>query len=232
MTIEEIMSIIIDSPDSEDNHVYYGLGKGSMDIQLKDYDDKYFYTVYKNGEVTKHSKKDNIQIDSGYIATLLDANREYVLYSDIPVVRAGYLRYHEKIPSKKIITFIFDSLVLSDYGITYCDFVPADYSNRIRKLEMRKGQYMITLCTVSATKQLNFERKIVGAKCLPYMKSIKSNDALYLYIVKESKLHNYIGSEDRIKTGNIIHDIVDGCKELYPEINMKWKGLSTRYLFY
>ena len=86
------------------------------------------------------------------------------------------------------------------------------------------------MCSIGELVALNIDRKIVGIKSLPYMKSMRK--AIYVYIVKESKLHNYIGSEDKIKTGNIIQDIIDSCHELYPEISMKWKNLNTKYLFY
>lgn len=235
MTLDQIMSIIIDNSDpekrKEENHSYYALFKDSMEVCSVDTNDRYFYTVYKTGEATKHNKRSGLTIATGYVTSMLRPDADYVLYSNIPVVRAGYLTYDRNIISaKRLLADIFDSAILDEKDLEFVSMTPHREENKVSAIEVKRGPYIIKMCSIGELVALNIDRKMVGIKSLPYMKSMRK--AIYVYIVKESKLHNYIGSEDKIKTGNIIQDIIDSCHELYPEINMKWKGLSTRYLFY
>ena len=234
MKLKEIMSIIVDNSDpekrKEENHSYYALFKDSMEICTKDPNDRYFYTVYKTGEATKHNKRSGVTIATGYVTSMLP-DVDYVLYSNIPVVRAGYLIYDRNIISaKRLLADIFDSAVLEEKDLEFVSMTPHREENKVSAIEVKRGPYIIKMCSIGELVALNIDRKIVGMKSLPYMKSMRK--AIYVYIVKESKLHNYIGSEDKIKTGNIIQDIIDSCHELYPEISMKWKNLNTKYLFY
>lgn len=234
MKLKEIMSIIVDNSDPEkrieENH-YYALLKDSMEVCTKDPNDRYFYTVYKTGEATKHNKRSGLTIATGYITSMLRPDVDYVLYSNIPVVRAGYLIYDRNIISaKRLLADIFDSAILDEKDLEFVSMKPHREENKVSAIEVKRGPYMIKMCSIGELVALNIDRKIVGIKSLPYMKSMRK--AIYVYIVKESKLHNYIGSEDKIKTGNIIQDIIDSCHELYPEISMKWKNLNTKYLFY
>lgn len=234
MKLKEIMSIIVDNSDPEkrieENH-YYALLKDSMEVCTKDPNDRYFYTVYKTGEATKHNKRSGLTIATGYVTSMLRPDVDYVLYSNIPVVRAGYLIYDRNIISaKRLLADIFDSAILDEKDLEFVSMKPHREENKVSAIEVKRGPYMIKMCSIGELVALNIDRKIVGIKSLPYMKSMRK--AIYVYIVKESKLHNYIGSEDKIKTGNIIQDIIDSCLELYPEISMKWKNLNTKYLFY
>lgn len=234
MKLKEIMSIIVDNSDpekrKEENHSYYALFKDSMEICTKDPNDRYFYTVYKTGEATKHNKRSGVTIATGYVTSMLP-DVDYVLYSNIPVVRAGYLIYDRNIISaKRLLADIFDSAVLEEKDLEFVSMTPHREENKVSAIEVKRRPYMIKMCSIGELVALNIDRKMVGIKSLPYMKSMRK--AIYVYIVKESKLHNYIGSEDKIKTGNIIQDIIDSCHELYPEISMKWKNLNTKYLFY
>lgn len=234
MTLDQIMSIIIDNSDpekrKEENHSYYALFKDSMEVCSVDTNDRYFYTVYKTGEATKHNKRSGVTIATGYVTSMLP-DVEYMLYSNIPVVRAGYLIYDRNIISaKRLLADIFDSAVLEEKDLEFVSMTPHREENKVSAIEVKRRPYMIKMCSIGELVALNIDRKMVGIKSLPYMKSMRK--AIYVYIVKESKLHNYIGSEDKIKTGNIIQDIIDSCHELYPEISMKWKNLNTKYLFY
>lgn len=235
MTLDQIMSIIIDNSDpekrKEENHSYYALFKDSMEVCSVDTNDRYFYTVYKTGEATKHNKRSGLTIATGYVTSMLRPDADYVLYSNIPVVRAGYLTYDRNIISaKRLLADIFDSAILDEKDLEFVSMTPHREENKVSAIEVKRGPYIIKMCSIGELVALNIDRKIVGMKSLPYMKSMRK--AIYVYIVKESKLHNYIGSEDKIKTGNIIQDIIDSCHELYPEISMKWKNLNTKYLFY
>lgn len=235
MKLKEIMSIIVDNSDTEkrveENHSYYALFKDSMEVCSVDPNDRYFYTVYKTGEATKHNKRSGVTIATGYVTSMLLPDVDYVLYSNIPVVRAGYLTYDRNIISaKRLLADIFDSAVLDEKDMEFVSMTPHREENKVSAIEVKRGPYIIKMCSIGELVALNIDRKIVGMKSLPYMKSMRK--AIYVYIVKESKLHNYIGSEDKIKTGNIIQDIIDSCHELYPEISMKWKNLNTKYLFY
>lgn len=236
MTLEEIMNIVVDNSDPEkrreENHSYYALFKDSMEVCTKDPEDEYFYTIYKTGEATKHEKRSGICIGTDYATSMLRPCEDYVMYSTTPIVKAGYLIFDKRVVSvKRLLSDIFDSAVLDGKDLDFVSMTPQS-SDKVVRIEVEKGPYRIVMCTILELVKLNTDRRMVEIKSLPYMKSVDNKGAIYVYITKESRLHNYIGSEDRIKTGNIIHDIVDGCKELYPEINMKWKGLSTRYLFY
>lgn len=234
MKLKEIMSIIVDNSDTEkeveEKHRYYALRKDSMDICSIDPNDRYYYTVYKTGEVTKYSKRSGLTVATGYADSILP-NVEYMLYSTIPVVRAGYLTYDRNIISaKRLLADIFDSAILDEKDLEFVSMTPHREENKVSAIEVKRGPYIIKMCSIGELVGLNIDRKMVGMKSLPYMKSMRK--VIYVYIVKESKLHNYIGSEDKIKTGNIIQDIIDSCRELYPEISMKWKNLDTKYLFY
>ena len=234
MKLKEIMSIIVDNSDTEkrveENHSYYALFKDSMEVCSVDLGGRRIITKKKTGEATKHNKRSGVTIATGYVTSMLP-DVDYVLYSNIPVVRAGYLIYDRNIISaKRLLADIFDSAVLDEKDLEFVSMTPHREENKVSAIEVKRGPYIIKMCSIGELVALNIDRKIVGIKSLPYMKSMRK--AIYVYIVKESKLHNYIGSEDKIKTGNIIQDIIDSCHELYPEISMKWKNLNTKYLFY
>lgn len=238
MKLDRIMDILVSYTNdlfrkNTEGHEYYGFMNGNISVYIDGVKDPYYYTIYKNGDVSKFRKGDIVKI-SDLTVSDLPSDAEYKIYSDIQVVTAGYITFKSKIKpmDKKLITALWDYYNEPDNKDGFRSSSSISFSKDYMKqiaINANPGT-TIKILSVPELAVLNCNLGYFEKKIFPFIKSMNNENSVYMYIT-QLRVESTFMVPDKKKCNGITRAIVDTARKLYPNIPIGYKSVNVNRIY-
>lgn len=235
MKLSKIFGMLL---DHDNNNADDGYGfdeiKNAVNISTTDPTDKFFYTLYKSGEVTKYDKSSLTSVENLTVDKMPNIGVDYKLYSNKYITTAGYFAFSsaKENTDTDIITSLYDMFfeeAISPTIITKRDDEAFSHIEIVKNAGLLYTRARIL--TIPELIKINQSFKVLEKKKLPVDFNMTSANSVYVFTIQR-RCDSMFRQPDKIAATNFVHSLLHKLQTEYKDLDIEYKPMQASKLFW
>ena len=236
MKLSKIFGMLLDHDNKGVDSDGYGFAEleNAVNISTTDPTDKFFYTLYKSGEVTKYDKSSLSSVENLTVDKMPNIGVDYKLYSNKYITTAGYFTFSsvKENTDTDIITSLYD--MFFEEALTPTIISKRD-DEAFTHIEIVKNAGLLytraRVLTIPELIKINQSFKELEKKKLPVDFSMTSANSVYVFTIQR-RCDSMFRQPDKIAATNFVHSILHRLQTEYKDLDIEYKPMQASKLFW